>query len=380
VSAGLERRYRRLLSWYPAEHRRAYEDEMIGVMLAGARPGQRYPGWSEAVDVLRSAVRLRLRRLAPGLRDARWSDAAAVLSTLAPVLLLANAIRLPLAAYVLSRRLWAIPNQDPWPSRGTWLAILAWLAVTVTALVGWRRVAAAAAWVAVLGEVAMLGERYRTEPARVLSLLWLLVLSVTVATALSVRAAPRRALAVLGRRRSIGFAVACALLAASSTADSLTVHITRVGSTGMSVDPWVGGSYFPRLFWDNPPGMAAALAYLAVAVLILAAFVGIAAPVRRRLLALLAPATALTAVIALLFHGYAVSTVRFSSPVLLVPGQWTVLAVVPPVAFLVAVAVVHRRDRRLHLIALGRAVERQLNGAPPGEPDGNATDQNPEHG
>ena len=36
----LERCYRRLLSWYPAGHRRAYGEEMIGVLLASARPAE----------------------------------------------------------------------------------------------------------------------------------------------------------------------------------------------------------------------------------------------------------------------------------------------------------------------------------------------------
>ena len=36
----LERQYRRLLAAYPAEHRREHGEEMIGVLLAAARPGQ----------------------------------------------------------------------------------------------------------------------------------------------------------------------------------------------------------------------------------------------------------------------------------------------------------------------------------------------------
>jgi len=32
----LERRYRRLLAWYPADYRRAYGEEMVGVLLASA--------------------------------------------------------------------------------------------------------------------------------------------------------------------------------------------------------------------------------------------------------------------------------------------------------------------------------------------------------
>lgn len=40
----LEGRYRRLLRWYPADHRAAHEDEMIGVLLDDAEPGRERPG------------------------------------------------------------------------------------------------------------------------------------------------------------------------------------------------------------------------------------------------------------------------------------------------------------------------------------------------
>jgi hypothetical protein len=33
-AATLERWYRRLLAWFPAEHRRVYGEEMVGVLLA----------------------------------------------------------------------------------------------------------------------------------------------------------------------------------------------------------------------------------------------------------------------------------------------------------------------------------------------------------
>jgi hypothetical protein len=42
--AALERRYRRLLRCYPPGHREVHREEMLGVLLATARPGQRAPG------------------------------------------------------------------------------------------------------------------------------------------------------------------------------------------------------------------------------------------------------------------------------------------------------------------------------------------------
>jgi hypothetical protein len=58
--AVLERRYRRLLACYPRFFRRDSEDELLAVLMACARPGQRWPGPAEYADLLGSAVRLRL--------------------------------------------------------------------------------------------------------------------------------------------------------------------------------------------------------------------------------------------------------------------------------------------------------------------------------
>ena len=43
-TAALERRYLRLLRCYPPSHREFHREEMLGVLLATARPGQRTPG------------------------------------------------------------------------------------------------------------------------------------------------------------------------------------------------------------------------------------------------------------------------------------------------------------------------------------------------
>ena len=60
-SAGLERRYRRLLVCYPRAFRREHEQEMLSVLMAGAGDGQQRPRLGEALDVIRSAIWMRLR-------------------------------------------------------------------------------------------------------------------------------------------------------------------------------------------------------------------------------------------------------------------------------------------------------------------------------
>ena len=59
-SADLERRYRRLLACYPPSFRRAHEEE-ICVLMTGAEDGRSRPGLAESADLIRNAVRLRLR-------------------------------------------------------------------------------------------------------------------------------------------------------------------------------------------------------------------------------------------------------------------------------------------------------------------------------
>ena len=73
-SASLERGYRRLLACYPRAFRRENEEEILAVLMAGARDGQRRPGLAESADLIRSGLWMRLRpgvpRSAPTVRAA----------------------------------------------------------------------------------------------------------------------------------------------------------------------------------------------------------------------------------------------------------------------------------------------------------------------
>lgn len=64
-TADLERRYRRWLRWYPKSFRREHEDEMLGVLMAGERPRGCRPGRLECLDLVRSALCVRLRPRVP---------------------------------------------------------------------------------------------------------------------------------------------------------------------------------------------------------------------------------------------------------------------------------------------------------------------------
>ncbi len=58
--AGLERAYRRVLACYPRPFRRENEEEILAVLLATAREGQRRPGIAETADLIKGALRMRM--------------------------------------------------------------------------------------------------------------------------------------------------------------------------------------------------------------------------------------------------------------------------------------------------------------------------------
>lgn len=72
----LERRYRRLISWFPREFRQEHGEEILSVLMSGAREGQRRPEFSTVADLIRSGLWMRLRpnlpRSAPTVRAAVW--------------------------------------------------------------------------------------------------------------------------------------------------------------------------------------------------------------------------------------------------------------------------------------------------------------------
>ncbi len=85
--AALERRYRRMLIWFPAEHRRIYGEEMIGVLLASTPSDQDRPNTAAAIDLIGGGLRARFRRLRTGDDNVAWRDALALFSVVAPFVL-----------------------------------------------------------------------------------------------------------------------------------------------------------------------------------------------------------------------------------------------------------------------------------------------------
>ncbi|NRQ33419.1 hypothetical protein HII36_16415 [Nonomuraea sp. NN258] len=97
----LERRYRSLLRWYPREHRERHEEEMLGVLMAAARPGRRRPEPRDVLDLVRGAAAIRARRAFGPASVALWRDALRVVAAVGPLMLLAYQLQSPIRGEIL---------------------------------------------------------------------------------------------------------------------------------------------------------------------------------------------------------------------------------------------------------------------------------------
>jgi hypothetical protein len=57
----LERRYRKLLAFYPPSFREGHEEEILAVLLAGAAEAQSRPHPADVLDLVRRGISMRLR-------------------------------------------------------------------------------------------------------------------------------------------------------------------------------------------------------------------------------------------------------------------------------------------------------------------------------
>lgn len=193
----LERRYRRLLIVYPAEHRRQHQDEMLGVLMTGARAGQRWPGPRDSVDLIAGALRIRLRPPRDESVRRGWADALALTSVVLPVLVLSYLVAGNLAMVAVmpqGRMVFAAVLESFGVSTAAWIALTALVLLRLRRLAG---VAAAGllAWFAV--SVLGAGGWYFAAPGS----LYELVALALGAIALLASPGPRRGMQLMTRRR-----------------------------------------------------------------------------------------------------------------------------------------------------------------------------------
>jgi hypothetical protein len=115
--ARLERKYRRLLAWYPREFRDENGPEMLAVLMACAAAGRRRPGLAQAADLIRGGLRMRLFPSVP--RSARtvrtavhFMYAGAGVSTVNLIILLAVIADIKAYHAVLGHQLTAAQVSD----------------------------------------------------------------------------------------------------------------------------------------------------------------------------------------------------------------------------------------------------------------------------
>jgi hypothetical protein len=139
-SAVLEARYRRLLRTLPPEYRRDRGEEMLGVLLELAGPGQTRPSAHERIDLLAQAVRVWLRAaLRPTRRDVDATLAA--LSVALPVLLV-----IPLTTVAVELVAFSVASNGPPVSKvmdymWDWQVWALWAVAVPAVLTGMRRAA-----------------------------------------------------------------------------------------------------------------------------------------------------------------------------------------------------------------------------------------------
>ncbi len=229
AAVGLEARYRRLLRWFPADHRVVHGEEMLGVLMAAADDARDKPGVPETADLLLGAARIRMR---PGraLSDRDGGrDALAMFSLAAPVLVLASVCLAYLTTNQFSVRTelgFPYTSLTPATILGSyygrasaipWLVIAGQSLVVLLVLLGLRRCAAAATalYLAVVIGVQELQQPY--TGLATLRGLFLLVLPVAEIVALLASPGPRRGRELLRRRHWALLAVGAVAAAAITT-------------------------------------------------------------------------------------------------------------------------------------------------------------------
>jgi hypothetical protein len=338
----LTRRYRRLLGSYPREHRDFYGDEMIGVLMSKTTPDQGRIDPREAVSLIGSGLRQRLRAAWPASYGPHWRGAVAAFAFLAATALAA------MSGYAVAASL--APAPEPFPftmavSKHEVTLAVGWTLVAVSTRIGRLRLAAAIAALSILVQVVAIAGRYDDDPSQFVTYWWQVVLAGTVAAALAaitLAGSGDRAPA-LDLRPTIAVAIAAALAVLAPIVESELVVVTATGPNSSAVS-----SRLP--FWIAMPGVAGpaeAIAVLGQLIVLVMVVLRLRPPLRRRVVLLSLPTASIAALVAVGFGGFLASSPRFTPPVHLVAPQWTALTALPLLTFAMGLWLLTRYERKL---------------------------------
>lgn len=196
----LEARYRKLLRLYPRVRRAVHgNDEMLAVLMAASREGQRWPTLSEVWDVFRGAMTTRLRGLTGRVISYRSESFASLQFPALVLLILGSTVP---AVGLLVR---ALLNHYGFATVVLLaLAATAWPAVLWLVLRRRRRPATRIAWMMGIAGLYLFGGGQMLEWG---------VLGIVAAISVTVSPGDRSAISAFGSGRSLVFAIGIVSLA-----------------------------------------------------------------------------------------------------------------------------------------------------------------------
>ncbi|MEU4687631.1 hypothetical protein [Actinoplanes sp. NPDC023714] len=311
--------HRRLLTLYPSDFRREYEEEMLAVLAADGRPGP-----AQVFDLVRAALLVRLARLPaapPGLRRA-----ARVAQFFGTLLLLAAALR-RVVPFVPA----GIEALDPLDV----LRAAVWAVVLAAAWRGLRLLGFAGATAGLALEVAAPWRFYSDTPAMVLNAYWLIMAAAVVLVA-----------GLAAARGGDRFRGVLPVLSAAGLLVALS-EVYWLASSQLS--PWLmlgNGSLSPYYMERAPEFAAGVLVLVAAAGLVLLAVFRQEPAVRRWLLAWAAPVLVTVPLIRSGFDAFIRHNAGHPEATRLLDGfQWAALVLVPLAAFLTVAHLTSRYER-----------------------------------
>jgi hypothetical protein len=308
----LERRYRRLLAWYPAAYRAANADDMLGVALARSAPGRRWPEPGEAVNLIVAGAGERLGGM---LRRPDQRDTAAVLAIAEPILLAAAAARTVAGPFMFDPAM-TFPAA-PRRLLATAIAFAAWwMLVALAGMLGWRRAAAAGACLGAAGQVVMLALAVSGYFGELMVAYWQAAVALVVA------------MSALGSLRSQGRPLSWRAVTALAAAAAILAGWPAVEVASVTYTPLTANS---GTISDPLSGMQGWLTdglFAVILILMLATIAALQPGVRRRAVVLLLPAFVTTALVCWGFQGFRPTGPPFGL-LMLSPLQWQDLVLVP---------------------------------------------------